>query len=570
MKPSIFNLTNDLVKNEIVRLKTIKRVQMQYLDDNTKTIEEALVTEGVVTEEQIYKILADKMHLPLIDLSTYIISDGLIELLPETMVKEYKAMPIELNGNFLTVAMTNPLDYKAVYAINNYTKKKVRTAVCTPTQLEEKIRELYEANDQSSVYDEAQEFVQSQMAKTEDTLSTEDQEDVDNQPIIKFVNNMIADAVNQRASDIHIEPQETKMIIRFRIDGKLVKYMETGKELAPSVTSRIKFISGMNIAEKRIPQDGRLHYTVQNQKIDMRVSSLPSVYGEKIVIRITTAIGLKLDKASIGFLPENLEKFDQLLTSNRGIILLSGATGSGKSTTLYAALQGLNNESVNIVTVENPVEMVIPGITQVDINDKAGLTFASVLRSILRQDPDVIMIGEIRDQETADIAARAAITGHLVLSTIHTYNAASSVVRLIDMGVEPYMVSSSMLGVIAQKLVRRLCPDCKIPYTASEDELRVIGLPLTEKVTLYKPGTCQSCNNLGYKGRIAVHEVMPVTSAIKNAIHAGKTTDEIDTIARGEGMLSLRDNLKKLLLDGIISFETYVDTVSEVYQEDGE
>lgn len=570
MKPSIFNLTNDLVKNEIVRLKTIKRVQMQYLDDNTKTIEEALVTEGVVTEEQIYKILADKMHLPLIDLSTYIISDGLIELLPETMVKEYKAMPIELNGNFLTVAMTNPLDYKAVYAINNYTKKKVRTAVCTPTQLEEKIRELYEANDQSSVYDEAQEFVQSQMAKTEDTLSTEDQEDVDNQPIIKFVNNMIADAVNQRASDIHIEPQETKMIIRFRIDGKLVKYMETGKELAPSVTSRIKFISGMNIAEKRIPQDGRLHYTVQNQKIDMRVSSLPSVYGEKIVIRITTAIGLKLDKASIGFLPENLEKFDQLLTSNRGIILLSGATGSGKSTTLYAALQGLNNESVNIVTVENPVEMVIPGITQVDINDKAGLTFASVLRSILRQDPDVIMIGEIRDQETADIAARAAITGHLVLSTIHTYNAASSVVRLIDMGVEPYMVSSSMLGVIAQKLVRRLCPDCKIPYTASEDELRVIGLPLTEKVTLYKPGTCQNCNNLGYKGRIAVHEVMPVTSAIKNAIHAGKTTDEIDAIARGEGMLSLRDNLKKLLLDGIISFETYVDTVSEVYQEDGE
>lgn len=570
MKPSIFNLTNDLVKNEIVRLKTIKRVQMQYLDDNTKTIEEALVTEGVVTEEQIYKILADKMHLPLIDLSTYIISDGLIELVPDTMVKEYKVMPIELNGNFLTVAMTNPLDYKAVYAINNYTKKKVRTAVCTPTQLEEKIRELYEANDQSSVYDEAQEFVQSQMAKTEDTMSTEDQEDVDNQPIIKFVNNMIADAVNQRASDIHIEPQETKMIIRFRVDGKLVKYMETGKELAPSVTSRIKFISGMNIAEKRIPQDGRLHYNVQNQKIDMRVSSLPSVYGEKIVIRITTALGLKLDKASIGFLPENLEKFDQLLTSNRGIILLSGATGSGKSTTLYAALQGLNNESVNIVTVENPVEMVIPGITQVDINDKAGLSFASVLRSILRQDPDVIMIGEIRDQETADIAARAAITGHLVLSTIHTYNAASSVVRLIDMGVEPYMVSSSMLGVIAQKLVRRLCPDCKIPYTASEDELRVIGLPLTEKVTLYKPGTCQNCNNLGYKGRIAVHEVMPVTSAIKNAIHAGKTTDEIDTIARGEGMLSLRDNLKKLLLDGIISFETYVDTVSEVYQEDGE
>lgn len=406
------------------------------------------------------------------------------------------------------------------------------------------------------------------MKKTEDTVSTEDQEDIEDQPIIKFVNNMIAEAVRQRVSDIHLEPQEKKLVIRFRVDGKLIKYMDSSKELAPSVTSRIKFISGMNIAEKRIPQDGRIHYNINNQKIDMRVSSLPCVYGEKIVIRITTALGMKLDKKNIGFLPENLEKFDQLLTSSRGIILLSGATGSGKSTTLYAALSSLNTEDKNIVTVENPVEMVLPGATQVNINEKAGLTFASVLRSILRQDPDIIMIGEIRDQETADIAARAAITGHLVLSTIHTYNAASSVVRLIDMGVEPYMVSSSMLGVIAQKLVRRLCPECKQAYDATDDELRLLGLPITKQLTLYKPGQCPACNNIGYKGRIAVHEVMPVSRAIKNAIHLGKTTDEIDTIAREEGMISLRDNLKKLLYDGIISFDTFIDTVSEIYQED--
>lgn len=568
MKNSVFNLSDDLVRSGTISLKTIKRVQMLYMEDNTVTIEQALVKEGLVTEEQIYQHMADKMHLPLVDLNSYYIDDDVLQLIPEQMMEDLGVIPLTIDGNYLLIAMTNPLDYKAIYTLNNYTKRKIKTAICTPSQLEMKRNEIFSVSDKEAVIDEAQEFVQSQMKKTEETISTEDQEDIEDQPIIKFVNNMITEAVRQRVSDIHLEPQEKKMVIRFRIDGKLIKYMDSSKELAPSVTSRIKFISGMNIAEKRIPQDGRIHYNINNQKIDMRVSSLPCVYGEKIVIRITTALGMKLDKKAIGFLPENLEKFDQLLTSSRGIILLSGATGSGKSTTLYAALSSLNTEDKNIVTVENPVEMVLPGATQVNINEKAGLTFASVLRSILRQDPDIIMIGEIRDQETADIAARAAITGHLVLSTIHTYNAASSVVRLIDMGVEPYMVSSSMLGVIAQKLVRRLCPECKQAYFASDDELRLLGLPVTKQLTLYKAGQCPACNNIGYKGRIAVHEVMPVTRAIKNAIHLGKTTDEIDTIAREEGMISLRDNLKKLLYDGIISFDTFIDTVSEIYQED--
>ena len=567
MKPSIFNLSNELIKNESVRLKTIKRLQMQYMDDPNITVEDALIKEGIVSETDVYQTLANKMHIPLVNLDNVIIPEEVSSLLSESMVEEYNIIPLKVENNVLIIGMSNPLDYKAIYAVNNYTRMNIKTAVCLPSQLKVKKAELLNRSDQASVYDEAQEFVKTQMKKTEEIVSTEDQEDIENQPIIKFVNNMITDAVNQRVSDIHIEPQENEMQIRFRIDGKLIKYMDSSKELAPSVISRVKFISGMNIAEKRIPQDGRLHYTVNNQKVDMRVSSLPSVYGEKIVIRITTALGLKLDKNSIGFLPENLEKFNRLLTSNRGIILLSGATGSGKSTTLYAALSDLNKEDVNIVTVENPVEMVLHGITQVNINEKAGLTFASVLRSILRQDPDVIMVGEIRDQETADIAARAAITGHRVLSTIHTFNAASSVIRLIDMGVEPYMVSSSVLGVIAQKLVRRLCPDCKVPYTASEDELRLLDLPLNKKLTLYRASKCSACNNIGYKGRIAVHEVMIVTRTIKNAIHQGKTTDEIDAIARKEGMIPLRDNLKRLLYSGIISFDTYIDTVSEVYED---
>lgn len=568
MKNSVFNLSDNLVKSGTVSLKNLKRIEMMYAEDNSVTIEEALMKEGLVTEDQIYQHMSEKLHMPLVDLDSYYIEDDVIQIIPDQMMQDLGVIPLSVEGNYLMVAMTNPLDYKAIYTINNYTKRKIKTSICTPSQLDKKRNEMFSVSDQEAVVDEAQEFVQSQMKKNEDTVSTEDQEDIEDQPIIKFVNNMISEAVRQRASDIHFEPQETRLLIRFRVDGKLIKYMDSSKELAPSVTSRIKFISGMNIAEKRIPQDGRLHYNINNQKIDMRVSSLPSVYGEKIVIRITTALGMKLDKSAIGFLPENLEKFDQLLTASRGIILLSGATGSGKSTTLYAALSSLNTEDKNIITVENPVEMVLPGATQVNVNEKAGLTFASVLRSILRQDPDIIMIGEIRDQETADIAARAAITGHLVLSTIHTYNAASSVVRLIDMGVEPYMVSSSMLGVIAQKLVRRLCPNCKTPYNATDDELRLLGLPITKQLTLYKPGQCPVCNNIGYKGRIAVHEVMPVSRTIKNAIHLGKTTDEIDTIAREEGMISLRDNLKKLLFDGIISFDTFIDTVSEIYQED--
>lgn len=568
MRNSIFNLSNELVKNEIISLKTIKKVQSKYLDDPDITIEDALIKEAVVDEQQIYEMLSQKMRIPLIDLNNYLISEEMASLLPQSMIEDYNVIPVKNQDNMLLVAMTNPLDYKAVYAINNYTKMKIKTAVCLPSQLRKKKDEMFNVNSQSAVYDEAQEFVANQMIKNENAITEEEQAEIDNQPIIKFVNNMLEDAVRLKASDIHIEPQEQNMIIRFRVDGKLTQYMETGKELAPSVVSRIKFISGMNIAEKRVPQDGRLHYKVGNQKIDMRVSDLPCVFGEKIVIRITTALGIKLNKHSIGFLPENLKKFDSLLTSSRGIILLSGATGSGKSTTLYTALSDLNHEDVNIVTVENPVEMVIPGVTQVDINDKAGLTFARVLRSILRQDPDIIMVGEIRDQETADIAASAAITGHLVLSTIHTYNAASSIIRLIDMGVEPYMVASAMLGVIAQKLVRRLCNECKVAYQATEDELRILSLPLTEKRTLYKAVGCDKCNQIGYSGRIAVHEVMPITRAVKTAINEGKTTEQINTLAVSEGMTSIRENLQMLLFDGVISFETFMDTVSEVYQED--
>lgn len=569
MKNSKFNIQNSLIAKELVSLKNIKKVQQKYQDDDSVTLEEALVLEGLVSEWDIYATLAEKMHLEMVDLSVKAIPEGMHSVIPENMMRDYNIVPIDEQNGRLVFATSNPLDYRVNSTVSSYIKKKVRMVVSTPSQIKAKQDEMFSSDQQAKMYDEAQEYIMQQM-QMDDKKADEQEESIEDQPIIKLVNKMFEDAVNLKVSDIHIEPQEEDMRIRFRIDGKLREYTRISKQLAPSIISRIKFISGMNIAEKRIPQDGRLHYTVGQTKIDMRVSDLPGVFGEKIVIRITTALGVKLEIDSIGFIEENKEKFETLLHSNRGIILLSGATGSGKSTTLYTGLSQLNNDETNIITVENPVEMVIPGITQVNINEKAGLTFASVLRSILRQDPDIIMVGEIRDKETAEIAASAAITGHLVLSTIHTYNAASSVVRLIDMGVEKFMVSSSLLGVIAQKLVRKVCPYCRIPHKATESELGMIGMPLDSDITLYdaKKGGCERCNFAGSKGRTAVHEIMIVTNKIKHAIHENKTTEELNDIAIKDGMISMKENLRRLLVEGVITFETYFDTVAEVYQEE--
>lgn len=568
MKNSNFNIQNDLVAKNLVSLKEIKRIQQKYQDDDTKTLEEVLIEENLVSEWDIYATLAERIKQEMIDFSIKKIPEEMYNVLPQSMVEEYGIVPVSEENGRLVFATSNPLDYRIANMVSKYIKKRVRMVVATPTQIKEQQDIMFNSDQQAKMYDEAQEYIMSQMSSDEN--SKEEVEDIEDQPIIKLVNKMFEDAVAMKVSDIHIEPQEEDMRVRFRIDGKLREYTRVTKQLAPSIISRIKFISGMNIAEKRIPQDGRLHYNINKTKIDMRVSDLPGVFGEKIVIRITTALGIKLEVDSIGFLPENKEKFETLLHANRGIILLSGATGSGKSTTLYTGLSQLNNDETNIITVENPVEMVIPGITQVNINEKAGLTFASVLRSILRQDPDIIMVGEIRDKETAEIAASAAITGHLVLSTIHTYNAASSVVRLIDMGVEKFMVSSSLLGVIAQKLVRKVCPYCRVPHKATESELGILGMPLDSDVTIYeaKKGGCDRCNGAGSKGRTAVHEVMVVDNLIKHAIHENKTTEQINQIAIESGMISMKENLRRLLVEGIISFETYFDTVAEVYQDE--
>ncbi len=533
---------------------------LQKQKTEKKRLADILIDDGIVTEQQVCKALEKQLFIPYVDLDTIPIPEELNQVISEEMATNYGVVPIELEGRFLTIAVTDPLNYQGLKDISIATKYKVKPVIAEPTKITNKIRELYAGQ---KAIEDAKEFLAGQQTKTKEQLEAEAaaaDASANDQPIIRFVNSMIEEAIYSKASDIHVEPMEKCLRIRFRIDGKLQVYMETSAELTPSVTSRIKFIGNMNIAEKRIPQDGRINYRVGGKEIDFRISVLPSVYGEKIVMRITTSLGMELKKENIGFLPENLEKFDHLVKQSRGIILVTGATGSGKSTTLYTALHEVISDEINIITVEDPVEMMFSGITQVQTNDKAGLTFAAALRSILRQDPDIIMIGEIRDGETAGIAVSAAITGHLVLSTLHTYDAPSSVARLVDMGIEPYMVSSALLGIIAQRLIQRLCVNCKEAYEPDENERLSLGLPPDQKITLYRKCGCEKCNKKGYKGRIAVHEVMLLTSKLKRAITAGADTEELRDLALKEGMIPMAENIKRDVLEGTTSYEVFIET----------
>ena len=493
---------------------------------NNLRLGEILIKEKMCEEDKVCFALSKQFAIPYVDLDEIELKDDLSNLISAELAMQCMVVPLEQVDRTLTIAVADPLDFRALNRISTTTKMQLQTVIAAPSQITKAHQALYASK---KAYDEAREFIagQASQAGKEEEIAAANAA-ADDQPIIRFVNNMIEEAVRLKTSDIHIEPMEETMLIRFRIDGKLQKYMETSSQLAPSVTSRIKFIGGMNIAEKRIPQDGRINYRVGKTEVDMRISILPVVFGEKVCARITTAIGLKMDKSAIGFLPENLAKFDKLLMQNRGIILVTGATGSGKSTTLYTGLKGVMREDINIITVENPVEMIIPGINQVDINAKAGLTFASALRSILRQDPDIIMIGEIRDKETAEIAASAAVT--------------------------------------AQRLVRRLCVNCKQPYIAGPRELELLGIDDTNiELKLYRApeGGCERCNRSGHKGRLAVHEILMVSPAIKKAIQQDKATEDINEIAVEEGMISMRENLRMNVISGIISLETMMEAASE-------
>ena len=514
----------------------------------------ALVDLGFISNDMLITVLTTQLGIDYIELKGAKIEEKVIHMVPENMVTKYQAIPIEIdpdNPNILKVAMADPMVIMAMDDIGLVTNLQVEPMLASEEGIRNAIDKYYGS---AQAMEAAEAYRQEQQNVLGGGDEEEGNEEIDNSPIVLLVKQIIEGGVRQRASDIHIEALENSVRVRYRIDGALKQVMSYDLSILAGITARIKIIGGMDIAEKRKPQDGRITIMVDRREFDVRVSILPTVFGEKTVMRLTSKDGLTKPKSALGFDAEQEKVFDNILSNPHGIILVTGPTGSGKSTTLYTSLSELNTEDVNIITVEDPVEANINGINQVQVNNKADMTFAAALRSILRQDPDIIMIGEIRDGETAGIAVQAAITGHLVVSTLHTNSAASTITRLIDMGIESYIAGDAVVGVIAQRLVRRLCTTCKQPRLVEDDERVQLGVPADEEdVIIYEPQGCPLCNDTGYSGRIGVYEMMPVSRELQAVIASGATADVIEKQALKEGMLTLKMGAAKHVLDGITS-----------------
>lgn len=517
-----------------------------------KKLGEYLIEQNIVSEDNLVMALSQQLGLDTVDLANVTVDKAILDLIPIDVLKKNVIFPYsfrEDNLSVLRVAMADPLDYNAQDDINLITNYQVEPVVASSRTIMMAIDKFFGQKEMSSALEA--------YAKEKGLVEQADEaaeEAVSNSPIVTLVKEMIEKAARQRASDIHLEPMETYIRVRYRIDGALYERMRYSPSVLSSVIARIKIIGGMDISEKRKPQDGRITQMVDRVEYDIRVSILPTVYGEKVVMRLAMKANLNREKSQLGFKPNEMAQFDHVLKNPNGIILVTGPTGSGKSTTLYTALSELNTEDVNIITVEDPVEANIDGINQVQTNNKANLTFASALRSILRQDPDIIMIGEIRDEETARIAVQASITGHLVVSTLHTNSTAATVTRLEDMGLESYLVADSVVGIVAQRLVRRLCPACKKPVLADADEKKVMNVPETQDVTIYQPCGCPQCGETGYKGRIGVYEIMVMSPELKRIISKKEGTDKLKAQALAEGMKTLRMSATEYVLDGTTSY----------------
>ena len=527
---------------------------LDYQKENGGKLGNVLVELGFISDQILITLLTQQLGIDYISLKGAKIEDSVVHLVPEPMIAKYRVMPVEIdpdNPNILKVAMSDPQDLDAIDDISLVTNLQVEPMLANESDINDAIGKYYGS---AQAMEAAEQYKKEQAVSLGPDENEEGNDDIDNSPIVLLVKQIIEGGVRQRASDIHIEALETGVRVRYRIDGALKQVMSYDLSILPGITARIKIIGGMDIAEKRKPQDGRITIMVDRKEFDVRVSILPTVFGEKTVMRLTSKDGLTKPKSGLGFDEEQLKVFDGILSNPHGIILVTGPTGSGKSTTLYTSLSELNKEDVNIIRVEDPVEANINGINQVQVNVKAEMTFAAALRSILRQDPDIIMIGEIRDGETANIAVQAAITGHLVVSTLHTNSAASTITRLVDMGIEDYIVGDAVVGVIAQRLVRRLCTNCKQPRYVEDEERQLLGVPEDEEdVIVYEPVGCPLCNDTGYSGRIGVYEMMPVSRSLQAIIASGATADKIEKQALKEGMLTLRMGAAKHVLNGITS-----------------
>ena len=522
-----------------------------------KMLGDVLIKQGFVTQNVVYKTLESQLGIKYIDLTNFELDQDLIRLVPMHMAKKYSVVPVSADGDALYLAMSDPLNFLATDAVQQTTKRKVVPLLATMEGIEYAISFLYGSvttekalRDLSGSGDEvASEF--------EITVIDDDKEN--SAPTIRLVNSFLEYAVNQNASDIHLEPRESAMYVRMRIDGVLRQVFVVPRSNQNAVIARIKVMGNMNIAEHKIPLDGRSNVRIGERDIDLRISTLPTVYGEKVVIRMLYKSSSLLSTKGIGLTGKNLRQFNSLLDNSNGVILIVGPTGSGKSSSMYTMIGKLNTETVNLVTLEDPVEYNFDGVNQVQINEKSGMTFASGLRSILRQDPDIIAVGEIRDGETADIAMRAAITGHLVLSTLHTNDAPSTIDRLLDMGVERFLISSALKGVISQRLVRRICPFCKEPYTPSGEEQKKLHLPYSAARVFYRGKGCTRCFNTGYRGRTAVFEILMINQEIRRGIADGVPYSQLRSLID-------QSDFEPMIYDCIRLVENGTTTVDEAYR----
>jgi len=542
----------------LVEFGAITEEQLNYalIDQKAsgKRLGEFLIDTGVITEQQFLESIQMQLGLEFVDLTSITIPVELAKLIPKNIANKFSIVPVKLVKDKLYIAMADPMDFVAQEEAKAVSKKSIIPVLARRSAVESTIQKLYGNEGAARALEEMmrengpqhKDIVPTQIAQSYDGGE-------DSAPAIRLVNSIIERAYVERASDIHMEPMEGEMIVRMRIDGLLRKMLTVPTELQAMVISRLKIIGGMNISEKKIPQDGHASTVVKGHELDIRINTLPTVYGEKVVMRLLDKSAKAAKKDSIGLSGDDLAKYEQLLTNSSGVILIVGPTGSGKSTTLLTMLQELACEETNIVTLEDPVEYNIPGVNQCMINEKQGMTFASGLRAILRQDPDIISVGEIRDGETGDIAIRAAITGHLVFSTLHTNDAASVFARLRDIGVEEYLTVSALRGIVSQRLVRKLCPVCRRPVTPTPEELQTLGLPLDANVNFFVPQGCPECDHSGFKGRTAVFEILMVDREVRQAVTSGGDTHDIVAAAKKNGFVTMRENCARLVLSGVTS-----------------
>lgn len=515
-----------------------------------KRVGEILIEQGLINAETLTSVLTDLLNIESINLTPSIVDPSATSLIPENICKRYQVFPFKLENNKLHVAMSDPQDRVAIQDLRRISGKEILAYICSIGEINQAIDNCYSNADLNKAINE---YVKTTKTMQKDDLALED--DVNAAPIVRLVHSVLESAVRTKASDIHIEQDGEYMRIRFRVDGILREHMKTSAKPYRAVVSRIKIMASLNISEKRLPQDGRIIQTIDNKNIDFRVSTMPTNKDEKVVMRVLDKASYLVGKQKLGLNNDAIKLYDELLSKPYGLILVVGPTGSGKTTTLYSMLNQLNSVEKNILTIEDPIEYELEGINQSQINIKAGLDFSNALRAFMRQDPDIIMVGEIRDYDTSEIAIRAALTGHLVLSTLHANTAVGAISRLLDMNVPGYLLTSSIIGVISQRLVRKLCPHCMEAKLAEIGEKQALGLPIDQEITIYKPVGCPRCSNQGYKGRIGVYEILTLDKDIRNLINSGAKEDEILEKAKENGMQLLKDDAVLKVLSGDTSIE---------------